>query len=259
MPGNKANQNQQYHESQFCRYHAIYKLKHDADRSTKNKQRKAFIDLQKPCHHKVEECEIDLEVDESKLVFSGTDNGVFNVTKTVAFGVDRLKYHLRLYNHFQVLQDENDTFMEESKDAQYQELPRSFKIRSAEIRQQSGLASYSTSLNRRKRLTVLGQQVADYEADLSRSIGIQHCSTFEEPETAFAQYSHAKNSVRKLYHSKLNAKRKRRYELAKGKYYDRLAAKERIFNHASTPIMFIGDRGHAVGSLIKGHSRFGGH
>ncbi|CEP14831.1 hypothetical protein [Parasitella parasitica] len=228
---------------------AIYKLKHDADPSTKNKQRKAFIDLKKPCHHKMEECEIDQEVDESKLVSSGTDNGVVNVTETVAFGVDRLKYHLRLYNHFQVLQDENGTFMEENKDAQFQELPRSFKIRSAEIPQQSGLA----------RLTILGQQVANYEADLSQSIGIQHCSTFGKLETAFDQYSQAKTSVRKFYHSKSNAKKKRRYELAKGKYYDRLAAKERRFTHASTPIMFIGDRGHAVVSPFKGHLRFGGH
>ncbi|CEP07236.1 hypothetical protein [Parasitella parasitica] len=122
---------------------AIYKLKHGANPSTKNKQRKAFIGLKKPY------------------------NDVVNVTETVAFGVDRLKHHLHLYSHFQMLQDENDTFMEESKDDQFQELPQSFEIRSAEIRQQSGLASYSTSLNRRKRLSVLGQQVADYEADLS--------------------------------------------------------------------------------------------
>ncbi|CEP09091.1 hypothetical protein [Parasitella parasitica] len=94
---------------------------------------------------------------------------------------------------------------------------------------------------------------------LSRSIGIQHCSTFEELETVFAQYSQAKNFVRKFYHSKSNAKRKKRYELAKGKYYDRLAAKDRRFTHASTHIMFIGDRRHAVGSPIKGHLRFGGH
>jgi hypothetical protein len=38
-----------------------------------------------------------------------------------------------------------------------------------------------------------------------------------------------------------------------------LAAQERAFTQSKAPIMFIGDRGHGVRSIIKGHQRFGGH
>lgn len=39
-------------------------------------------------------------------MFSGTDNGIVNVKETVFFGVDKLKYRLRLHDHFQVLQNQ---------------------------------------------------------------------------------------------------------------------------------------------------------
>ncbi|CEP13228.1 hypothetical protein [Parasitella parasitica] len=43
----------------------------------------------------------------------------------------------------------------------------------------------------------------------------------------------------------------------RSKFYDRLAAQERQFSKAKSPIMLIGDRGHCVGSSIKGHQKFG--
>ena len=88
----------------------IYKQRYDATSSAERRQI-ILVEPNKPCHHKVEECIIDQKVDKDQLVFSGTDNGIVNVTETVAFGVDRLKYHLRLYNRFQVLQDQGNLML----------------------------------------------------------------------------------------------------------------------------------------------------
>ncbi|KAG1474262.1 hypothetical protein G6F56_000461 [Rhizopus delemar] len=106
----------------------IYRARHGAVTSILRRQKKIHIDLSKPCHH--------------KFVFSGTDNGIVNVKETVFFGVDKLKYRLRLHDHFQVLQNQDDTYMEEAEDAQLHQLPKFFTFRIAALRQQSGLASY---------------------------------------------------------------------------------------------------------------------
>lgn len=148
--------------------------------------------------------------------------------------------------------------MEEKEDAQLKKLPTSFKVRSAALRQHSGLASFSSSLNRRKRLTVLGQNVADLESDLSES-SIQQCGTIDELDATFTRHSQAKSCIRQFYFSRSSANKKRRLELTKNRFYDRLASKERKFTKVSSPIMFIGDRGHAIRSPIKGHLRFGGY
>ncbi|KAG2201717.1 hypothetical protein INT46_003109 [Mucor plumbeus] len=68
-----------------------------------------------------------------------------------------------------------------------------------------------------------------------------------------------KELTENFYFSNANAKRRRRLELAKNRYYHKLEVQERTFTQSKAPIMFIGDRGHGVRSIIKGHQQFGGH
>jgi hypothetical protein len=69
---------------------------------------KVIITNDKPCHHKVENCKLHSDLDICNLTFSGTDNGIVTVTETVAFDMHRLKYHLELYNRFNVLKDQGN-------------------------------------------------------------------------------------------------------------------------------------------------------
>lgn len=64
---------------------------------------KSTIDNSKPCYEKVDFCKLKDQVDLLKQTFCGTDNGIITVTETVAFGVERFKFHLDLYNRFQPL------------------------------------------------------------------------------------------------------------------------------------------------------------
>lgn len=67
--------------------------------------------------------------------------------------------------------------------------------------------------------------------------------------------------LRVFYYSPKRMKRRRTCELQKQKYIDRLCSKGREYVSSSEntiPIMFVGDRGYGIGSVIKGHSRQGG-
>ena len=95
-----------------------------------------------------------------------------------------------------------------------------------------------------KKLTEFSLHNSDNAADLDRKFEWHSCSW---------------DTIRNFYFSNANAKRRRRLELAKNRYYHKLAAQERTFTQSKAPIMFIGDRGHGVRSIIKGHQQFGGH
>ena len=76
---------------------------------------------------------------------------------------------------------------------------------------------------------------------------------------AFERSSRSLYIIMDFYFSNANAKRRRRLELTKSRYYHKLAAQERAFTQSKAPIMFIGDRGHGVRSIIKDYQQFGGH
>lgn len=51
-----------------------------------------------PCYKKVKDCTIDSGIDLESLSFCGTNNGIMNVTETVGFDINRLKYRTDLHN-----------------------------------------------------------------------------------------------------------------------------------------------------------------
>ncbi|PHZ16055.1 uncharacterized protein RHIMIDRAFT_310696, partial [Rhizopus microsporus ATCC 52813] len=66
-----------------------------------------------------------------------------------------------------------------------------------------------------------------------------------------------------MYFSPQRAKQKRRYELQKHRYIDRLCSAERRFAASDVkgvrPTIFVGDHGLSVGSRTKGLMHYGGH
>ncbi|KAI9264013.1 hypothetical protein EDC94DRAFT_606740, partial [Helicostylum pulchrum] len=55
-------------------------------------------------------------------VFSGTDNGIVNLSATAPFTTERYKFHLNLYNQYEVLKDSDDIKLEQA-DEQYLTFP----------------------------------------------------------------------------------------------------------------------------------------
>ena len=61
------------------------------------------------CHEKVEDVELDEELLVDDLLFSGTDNGIVTATETTYFDLEKLNFHLDLYNRFSGLVEGNYT------------------------------------------------------------------------------------------------------------------------------------------------------
>ena len=137
-------------------------------------------------------------------------------------------------------------------------LPLSLTIGPKEINQGSGLASYTKSIVQKKKSTTEGHVVLDEEEKLSNH-NLHQCQTVEELQEAISHHCDARDKLRSFYYSNSQCKQRRRLELKKRRFYDKLAADERKTSGAKRPIMMIGDRGHGIGSRIKKHQRFGGH
>lgn len=155
-----------------------------------------------------------------------------------------------------MLEDAMDT--DDMYNLECMKLPLSLTIGPKEINQGSGLASYTKSIVQKKKSTTEGHVVLDGEEKLSNH-NLHQCQTVEELQEAISHHCDARDKLRSFYYSNSQCKQRRRLELKKRRFYDKLAADERKTSGAKRPIMMIGDRGHGIGSRIKKHQRFGGH
>lgn len=144
-----------------------------------------------------------------------------------------------------------------AEDKAYLDLPPTLVTTPRDINQGTGLKTYTRSLTRKKKTTLIGHQVLDAEEELSRH-SLYNSKTPEELEESYTIHTNARNILREFYYSRSNCSNKRRLELKKRRYYDKNAAFERKFSGKNNPVMFVGDRGFGIGSSIKGHQRFGG-
>jgi hypothetical protein len=62
------------------------------------------------CFDKVENIKLDKDVNPDDLAFSGTDNGLKTMSETARFDLDRFKFHLKLHNRYQVLENNQGIF-----------------------------------------------------------------------------------------------------------------------------------------------------
>ncbi|KAL7325933.1 hypothetical protein PS15p_208349 [Mucor circinelloides] len=231
----------------------IYEHRHPASTTASTP---IIVNSEEPCLRKVEECMIDeSQLDLNQAVFSGTDNGLIKTTETVFFGIDRFIFHLELHNRSQILEDPMDT--DDAWESWCRQLPPTLTLGPKEINQQSGLATYTASLAKKKKRTTLGHQVLQSEQFLSECSLHQSANT-NELDSNYREHEQCRETIRSLYYSNSQCKKRRRLELSKTKHHDRVAASERKSSNHKKPIMFVGDRGHGVGSRIKGHQKFGG-
>jgi len=140
-------------------------------------------------------------------------------------------------------------------------LPESHTVGPQQIAQRTGLTSYMSSLVNKKKRTAAGHQVMEAEERLS-GCSIHQSTTVEELDRNYQVHEQCRESVRSFYYSNNQCKRRRHLELSKRRAHDRIAAAEQKASGSKEGgkalVMFIGDRGHGVGSRIKGHQRFGG-
>ncbi|KAI8644375.1 hypothetical protein BD408DRAFT_481351 [Parasitella parasitica] len=98
-------------------------------------------------------------MDLTTAVLSGTDNGIIKTTETVFFDLGRFASHLKLYNRFQILEDIKDadnadgSNTDETDILEHLTLPRALTLGSKQINQDTGLASFTNSLTRKKKTT----------------------------------------------------------------------------------------------------------
>ncbi|KAG2202176.1 hypothetical protein INT46_007691 [Mucor plumbeus] len=234
----------------------IYEYRNPSTPLTSTTSPNPFIINSKPCHKKVEECMLDTDMNLDDVVFSGTDNGIIKTTETVYFDINRFTFHLELYNRFQILEDAMNTY--DTYNLECMKLPLSLTIGPKEINQGSGLASYTKSIVQKKKSKIEGHAVLDEEEKLS-NYSLYQCQTVGELQEAISHHCNAREKLRSFYYSNSQCKQRRRLELKKRRFYDKLAADERKSSSAKRPIMMIGDRGYGIGSRIKKHQRFGGH
>ncbi|KAG1124605.1 hypothetical protein G6F42_009473 [Rhizopus arrhizus] len=213
----------------------------------------------KPSLHKAEECELSDRVSLTNAVFAGTDNGLIKTTETVFFDIERFALHLELYRHFHISEDPMD--INDIVSSTCLNLPETHTVGPKQIAQQTGLTSYTFSLVSKKKRTAAGHQVMETEELLS-GCSIHQSTTAEELDRNYQVHEQCRNSVRSFYYSNNQCKRRRHLELSKRRARDRIAAAERkasgFKEGGKALVMFVGDRGHGVGSRIKGHQRFGG-
>ncbi|EPB84962.1 hypothetical protein HMPREF1544_08240 [Mucor circinelloides 1006PhL] len=119
------------------------------------------------------------------------------------------------------------------------------------INQQSGLATYTASLVKKKKKTVPGHQTLQSKQLLS-GCSLRQSANTNELDSNYREHEQCREPIRSLYYSNSQCKKKRRLGLSKIKHQERKSS-----NHEK-PIMFVFDRGHDVGSHIRGHQRFGG-
>ena len=97
------------------------------------------------------------------------------------------------------------------------------------------------------------------EEEKPSNYSIHQCPTVGELQEAISHHCNAREKLRLFYYSNSQRKQRRRMELEKRRFYDKLAEVKRKSSDAKRSTVIIGGRGHGIGSRIKKHHRFGGH
>jgi predicted nucleic acid-binding Zn-ribbon protein len=126
------------------------------------------------CYNKVENLLLPTERNlEEDLLFSGTDNGIINMTETVSFNINRFSHRLKLFNYFSPLHDSSTSLEDEifnPPDEEYLELPKQgVSIAFVDIDVGTGQMRARQKLEKKKASTTQGKVVTSIEKDWSQS------------------------------------------------------------------------------------------
>lgn len=137
---------------------------------------------------------------------------------------------------------------------EYLNLPKTFVVKSREIEFGSGLKKASFNLENSKK-TKDGLIIKEIEVSQT-NISLEGSVSVDELQHAYEELVENRDILRNFYYSKKRVKLKRKVELQKRKFVDKLFSKERKYvskGKKCRTIMFVGDRGYGLGSSIRGH------
>ncbi|GAA5803126.1 hypothetical protein HPULCUR_008601 [Helicostylum pulchrum] len=197
------------------------------------------------CMEKTENLKMDEELLNGNLCMSGTDTGIMTMTETCKLDLKKFKHHLKLYNRYDAL--ENEEVTEEDKVMAY--IPKTMKIYSKDIQYRSGGKSAQVNLLKKKKRGEQGQRIVEIEKELYES-SLWTATSIDDLTNKYSKHDGYKENLRDFYYSKSMVKQRRRSKLS--------LQQRKFVGNKSKSIMFIGDRGYGVGSNIKGHIKYGG-
>ncbi|KAI9246638.1 hypothetical protein EDC94DRAFT_386287 [Helicostylum pulchrum] len=147
-------------------------------------------------------------------MFSGTDNGLVSMTETVNSTPERFRFHLRLYNLFSVLaedeQPQHVSLSEEKKKLVM--LPTSFKISGKEIQFGSGTIKRRKQLEKSKNLP--GERINHIEKNMGDN-SLHDARSLDDIEARYSNAIQDQEYFRKFYYTPRKCKQKYAQELAK--------------------------------------------
>lgn len=140
--------------------------------------------------------------------------------------------------------------------------PKTMTIDAKDIQHRSGDKAFSQHLTRMKKRTTNGQLVIAAEQQLSRA----HLpsATLANVDQVITNITQHRDLLRSFYYSESVNRRKRRQVKRRKRYLDIICSDEREFinggrdKEKGAVVLFVGDRGYATGSRIKGFLRYGG-
>ncbi|GAA5797860.1 hypothetical protein HPULCUR_003256 [Helicostylum pulchrum] len=173
--------------------------------------------------YKAEECRLS-EVDKS-FSFSGTNNGIINMSTTTQFTLDRFKFHSELYNRYQVLEELDIDIQDHIN---YLDLPQQNQvINSADIDVGCSHRKARKKLERAKKHTEEGKEVSKVEDVLSKSPVTVNNTALSQYQNAFNLHASKSDQLQKFYSSKKRASLLRANEIKKSRFLDKLVDSER--------------------------------
>ncbi|KAG1458188.1 hypothetical protein G6F55_005487 [Rhizopus delemar] len=197
------------------------------------------------------------------FTFCGTDNGLVNMTADVPFSLNRFSFHLKLHNHYSVLDDDNKAapVVQDIELQKYLKTPKATIISASEI--DFGCGAFKQRVKRQtgKKLTRKGKEVQLIENSLSQKVISTSNVSVEQLKHNFDAHVEHRKKLRGFYNTGNRMNERRHREIQKHRFTHRICTKERKAlsqtsgNNPSTKkklVMFIGDRGTEVGSHIKG-------
>ncbi|KAI8090738.1 hypothetical protein BDF21DRAFT_377949 [Thamnidium elegans] len=196
------------------------------------------------CFERTEDIELDEQVRYSEnLLFSGTDNGLVTMTETARLDIKQVKFHLKPYNKYSILND-----------------IKGKNVHSSDLQFRSGVKTNFMKLEKSKKQTEAVKAVMNIERSFM-DMNIEKAKNINEVDDMMnIKYKH-RNDLRKFYYSNAQIKLKRKTEIQRKKCFDKTCSSERQFISSKQnkhPIMLTGDRGYCHGSGIKGHLKYGG-
>ncbi|CEI98784.1 hypothetical protein RMCBS344292_12884 [Rhizopus microsporus] len=197
------------------------------------------------------------------FTFSGTDNGLVNLSTSVPFTSQWFQFDIQLYNRYHVFQEPDVDIKDEETIFLY--LRQSKTINANEIDINCMHRKNRKHLERLKKKTSQGEEVSTLEAKLEK-VSFSASNNVEEFQQNYRVHEDCSKKLRSFCSSSNRASRLRGLEIQKKKkYLNKITAQERNFltkvntgANKKQLLMFIGDRGTGVGSCIKGFCRYGG-